>query len=499
MPRPPSLLPTFAPLALTLVVVACKPGSGGRVAPVEAGAQPDASVATPEVDASVSCPVGRMACGGLCVTVEQDPMNCGTCGNECAEARECRGGQCVVALGCEPTAYCDNRCVELDTNNDHCGKCFNSCAEDKNCQGGECRCPDGSTGDCPKAPQVTLCGSTACSTEQFCSAAGHCIENGTCAVKADCKAKERCDGDTRTCTSEPWLTFGRVGTLYKHQVNGLELAFSYDGPISGMSCVLLDETEDPTADARGHRVWSNNYFCSSKDIGLEWKTAGNHCLHKQVRIFEEAEPREHTWHDNYLCYDTTLVNLAFSQSHATWQPGQVSFNEPGDPGWSDNYLIVRVASAYPCDLQDLSDWDCALNAFKAPTFPGGKKLEGDSEREIVQGTLSVHEVTLRGDARTGAKVTFEGHTVERVTFPCLYSYKRTIDVVSAYDAATGTVTLRSEGQGCGDFHWQVNSPGRHCERGLVGHRQAMEPMLCSNSLKLALDGEGRLILAEAPF
>jgi hypothetical protein len=62
---------------------------------------------------TASCAVGRACCGGGCVNLNNDPMNCGTCGMHCAGPMNlCSNGKCVVATCapttelCAPDAYC---------------------------------------------------------------------------------------------------------------------------------------------------------------------------------------------------------------------------------------------------------------------------------------------------------------------------------------------------------------------------------------------------------
>jgi hypothetical protein len=61
---------------------------------------------------NVLCTTGRMCCGGACVNLENDPFNCGTCGNACkAPTSFCGGGTCQApacgpAVDCLPTATC---------------------------------------------------------------------------------------------------------------------------------------------------------------------------------------------------------------------------------------------------------------------------------------------------------------------------------------------------------------------------------------------------------
>jgi trimeric autotransporter adhesin len=62
---------------------------------------------------SAACARGRMCCGGACVNLDNDPMNCGTCGMRCEGASNlCSGGTCVppscsVAGGvCAANSFC---------------------------------------------------------------------------------------------------------------------------------------------------------------------------------------------------------------------------------------------------------------------------------------------------------------------------------------------------------------------------------------------------------
>jgi Chaperone of endosialidase/Stigma-specific protein, Stig1 len=62
---------------------------------------------------SVACARGRMCCGGACANLDNDPMNCGTCGMRCEGASNlCSGGTCVpppcsAAAGvCAANSFC---------------------------------------------------------------------------------------------------------------------------------------------------------------------------------------------------------------------------------------------------------------------------------------------------------------------------------------------------------------------------------------------------------
>src|SRR5262249_41564539 len=61
---------------------------------------------------NVLCTTGRMCCGGTCVNLENDPFNCGTCGNTCKAptsfcgAGTCQAPACGPAVDCLPDATC---------------------------------------------------------------------------------------------------------------------------------------------------------------------------------------------------------------------------------------------------------------------------------------------------------------------------------------------------------------------------------------------------------
>jgi len=61
---------------------------------------------------SVACTIGRSCCGGACLNLQNDPFNCGTCGNVCpANAPFCGAGTCqpptcAGAVDCGPNTTC---------------------------------------------------------------------------------------------------------------------------------------------------------------------------------------------------------------------------------------------------------------------------------------------------------------------------------------------------------------------------------------------------------
>lgn len=46
---------------------------------------------------TTSCPAGQGLCGGNCMNISTDPLNCGSCGNACTVGQVCTAGQCSQA------------------------------------------------------------------------------------------------------------------------------------------------------------------------------------------------------------------------------------------------------------------------------------------------------------------------------------------------------------------------------------------------------------------
>lgn len=85
----------------------------------------------------VSCGDGWNVCGGECIDVRWDIMNCGGCGIEC-ESR-CDYGTCDLCT--EQQTYCESSgCTNLNSDPDNCGSCGIEC--DWYCVDRVCsRCP----------------------------------------------------------------------------------------------------------------------------------------------------------------------------------------------------------------------------------------------------------------------------------------------------------------------------------------------------------------------
>jgi hypothetical protein len=96
---------------------------------------------------------GSTPCGGTCVNLQEDQLNCGACGTVCPAGKSCDAGVCsatcaapLVKCGSGATSFCAN----TQADNANCGTCGNSCGAGLVCAGGTCAppsCPSGLT-DC---------------------------------------------------------------------------------------------------------------------------------------------------------------------------------------------------------------------------------------------------------------------------------------------------------------------------------------------------------------
>jgi len=81
-----------------------------------------------------TCGSGETRCGNQCVDLQADPLNCGSCGNSCANRLLCVNDQCVDQCGgCLVGQVCDNTtctcpaqaCAQAtDPTNDQFEQCF---------------------------------------------------------------------------------------------------------------------------------------------------------------------------------------------------------------------------------------------------------------------------------------------------------------------------------------------------------------------------------------
>lgn len=81
------------------------------------------------------------SCGGTCVSLQNDPLHCGSCSHACAAGQVCSNGSCGATCS-SPTTLCgsgaDARCVDLQTDSANCGACGSVCTNSAGCMEGAC-------------------------------------------------------------------------------------------------------------------------------------------------------------------------------------------------------------------------------------------------------------------------------------------------------------------------------------------------------------------------
>jgi hypothetical protein len=68
-------------------------------------------------------------CEGECIDIQNDPDNCGGCGNVCPSSTPyCHAGVCAEERCAPGLTWCDPGCVDLNWDPYNCGACYNQCA-----------------------------------------------------------------------------------------------------------------------------------------------------------------------------------------------------------------------------------------------------------------------------------------------------------------------------------------------------------------------------------
>jgi hypothetical protein len=123
------------------------------------------------------CTCEATTCGTICVELGQNPLNCGACGHVCGADQFCDHGTCSSA--CAGT-ICGGWCTDLMTNVDACGACDHPCGPTETCNAGVCVCAG------------TMCGSTCVDLSTSAGNCGACDHD--CGQAGCCGAGQCCTG-----------------------------------------------------------------------------------------------------------------------------------------------------------------------------------------------------------------------------------------------------------------------------------------------------------------
>lgn len=150
--------------------------------------------------------------------------------------------------------------------------------------------------------------------------------------KEDFLCIDRASGNIKHDYSENG--FGGTDAEGNNLEPGVKFAWSEVGPMTDMTCTLINEPNDPHG-------WSDNYFCSSRDVGMQWSYDGPIADMDCTLIVEPSDP--HAWHDNYLCLPkNSRIKFTWSEKDIRG-PGDIKWSEGEEPwlhAWHDNYLTV---------------------------------------------------------------------------------------------------------------------------------------------------------------
>lgn len=152
------------------------------------------------------CQSGFMACSGTCVNIANDPAHCGSCSNACTGSDVCDHGSCSSTCSAG-TTLCDRSCASLSSDASNCGSCGHVCPAGQGCSNSQCGCPIGQT----------LCGSTCIDTNTNaanCGTCGHtCGGTQICSSGAcGCGANQVVCSDQVTCAASIAQCPGATGS-----------------------------------------------------------------------------------------------------------------------------------------------------------------------------------------------------------------------------------------------------------------------------------------------
>ena len=187
---------------------------GGCPTPCGAGQECRFGRCVTPCGAEMGCPGLESCCDGVCTTIGNDQLNCGTCGNACPPTgNTCVSGMCLCGSRAACAAgemCCAGSCANLASSDEHCGACGVACdvGAGQACVDGVCLVPACSPACAPG--ETCTGGGCSCGAVPACGAGSGCCggtcldlssDDGNCgACGVVCGAGLTCTGGT--CTSD---------------------------------------------------------------------------------------------------------------------------------------------------------------------------------------------------------------------------------------------------------------------------------------------------------
>ncbi len=197
-----------------------------------------------ETTAGPGCEPDLTDCDGECVDAENDVLNCGGCGIECASDEMCEEGACTSICE-EGFELCGEECVDTQADALHCGGCDMGCDEGYMCSMGACAL------DCDEG--LTACGDICVDTQTSDEHCGEC--DLACDGLAMCMAgvcEITCDVGETVCSD-----------MCVNTDDSIEHCGACDNacpqPPNGMSTCESGECDLDCED--GYKPWMNDTAC----------------------------------------------------------------------------------------------------------------------------------------------------------------------------------------------------------------------------------------------
>ena len=171
----------------------------------------------PPMPPDMGCPAGEALCGKVCIKVQQDPNNCGTCGKICDDNNPCTQNNCTKGKCNYPAEPTGTKCTGGACAKVPSAICCTGCLDGDQCRAGTGNSNCGQAGaQCEACTGGLICSNKACSCEPKGGCKGCCtaakdkcvfpISDSECGVNGvtctDCtknSAKKTCQQSTGKC------------------------------------------------------------------------------------------------------------------------------------------------------------------------------------------------------------------------------------------------------------------------------------------------------------